>query len=144
MIRISTIFSFTLLMGVLFSWGALLKLSFDAYSLSSRGQTAVVLPIDDYETTHEYKKGTKEVQKTYYVANLSARVSSGEVVDIPRKPVTLQHIEESHRKQISIVFLPEDPKTNRFVGEEPQLFRLLLTAIAFSIVSFLWFRRRRA
>jgi hypothetical protein len=142
--RISSIISFALIAGVIFAWGALLKLGFDGFALWNRGQTAVVLPIENYETTPVYKKGTQEVVKNYYVANLSARLPSGDVVSIPRKPVSLEQIQQSQRSQMSIVFLPGDPQTNHFVGEEPKLLRVLLMAVAFSIASFVWFRRGRA
>lgn len=144
MFRISTLISFVLIMGSVLYCAALLKLSHSEYVLWRHGKTAVVLPIEDYETHVAYKQGTNEVRHTYYVANLSARLDTGEVVGIPNKPVTMEQINASHQGGMAVVFLPGNPETNRFVDKEPRLLRLFLLSCAFSLASFLWFRHRRA
>lgn len=141
MIRISTIISFGLTMGIIFGWLSLARISHDKYRLWMHGKTAVVLPINDYRTNVYYKNGTKEVIQTHYVANLSVRLTSGEIANIPKKPVTLEEIDTSHQTEMRVVFLPADPETNYFVGKEPRLSWALIMASTFSLAGFIWFRR---
>ncbi|MEY4561628.1 MAG: hypothetical protein RLZZ618_905 [Pseudomonadota bacterium] len=140
MIRISTIISFGLILAILMSWAVFFKSSIDEFALWRRGETGVVMPIDKYVNK---ATGTKQTQP-YYVATLNVRLNSGEIVTIPKKPVTLARIEESRHKQFSLVFLRSDPETNRFVGERRGLIAFLLASLGFSVLGWLWFRRSRS
>jgi hypothetical protein len=145
-IRVSTLISFVLIVASIFSWGVLLKQSYDAYALWSHGKTATVLPINNYQQTDAAHSdpGAQGSQTAYYVADLRARLESGEVVILPRKPVTLSQISASHQTQMKIVFLPNRPEVSHFAGEEPRLLRTLAFACVASVAAFLWFRLRRS
>jgi hypothetical protein len=127
------------------SWGALFYESRDIFVLWRHGEAAIVLPIKKYETSVTYKKGTKEILNTHYVADLSVRLSSGEVVVIPRKPITMELIEESRQRKVDVIVYPRNPEFHRFVNDGPVFFRFFkffLFTCAISFISFIWFRRR--
>ena len=143
-IRISTLITFVLILASAMYWGVLLKQSYDRYTLWSHGQTANVLPIEDYTSTNtESNPKTTSAAKEYYVANLSAKLDSGEVIVIPQKPVTLEQITSSHRADMKIRFLPSNPRTNYFLGEEPNLLKTFAFACGASFAGIIWLRARR-
>lgn len=144
LIRISTLISFSLIIAPIFLWYVVLVGSQMEFSLWRHGKTAIVLPVENYgevNTSYHKKDGTRIIRKSY-VANLNVRLDSGEIANIPRKPVTLERIQESYEKEIRIVFLPYKPEINHFVGEELPLFPWLLMSCITTFISFLWFRNR--
>jgi hypothetical protein len=119
--------------------------SYYSFVLWRHGEAAIVLPITKYETFVDYKEGTREILRTRYVADLSVRLSSGEVVVIPRKPIDMELIEGSRQRKIGIMVHPENPKFHRFVRHESVFFpafKFFLLTCVVSFISFIWFRRR--
>lgn len=136
-IRISTIISFVLILANVMYWGVFVVQSYDRYVLWSRGKTAAVLPIENYQKSESNKK-------TYYVADVNVKLDSGEMITIHRKPVTLSQIEASQQPGMKAVVVPHQPKRNHFIGNEQQPFRTLVFACLASVIGFVWFRARRA
>ncbi|MGO1070385.1 hypothetical protein [Lysobacter sp. CA199] len=140
LIRLSTIISFILILGVGLYGVVFIKRSYDEFSLLTRGTTAIVLPIEKYETTTQ---GSGSNTKYYYVADLSVKLKNGEIATIPRKPIALETIKESHKRELSIVFVRANPRINRFTEVPSGLLKILLMFVGISVISFFWFRRGR-
>jgi hypothetical protein len=133
-----------LILGTIAFWLALFKVSHDEVAFWLRGEAAIVLPIDKYETKPVYKTGTQKIIKTTYIADLTVRLNSGKKITIPRQNVSKNRIDESHQREISIVLLPYNPETFYYPDTRNALLGyayIFGATFGISFISFLWFRK---